>query len=210
VRDLTIEPLATANWPALADLFSAGGDPKWCWCMWWRSPGATWTNASADRNRAALRELVGREPAPGLVAIRDGRAVGWVGLAPRAEYARLARSRTIPRLPGDDVWAITCFVVAREARRSGVAGALLEAAVEYARVHGARTLEGYPVRTDGSRMPSASAYTGTLGMFERAGFTVVSETTSRAGGGRPRVVVRLEAAGAGDDAPAKPGERPGR
>jgi hypothetical protein len=20
------------NWPALAELFTAGGDPKWCWC----------------------------------------------------------------------------------------------------------------------------------------------------------------------------------
>jgi GNAT superfamily N-acetyltransferase len=146
----------------------------------------------ADDNRASLRELVGREPAPGLVALQDGRAVGWVGFGPREDFPRLARSRTIPQLPGDGVWVVNCFVVARTARRSGVASALLDAAVAYAREHGARLLEGYPVQTDGGRMASASAYTGTAGMFERAGFTVASATTSKAGGGLPRVVVRRE------------------
>ncbi|MFN8631509.1 MAG: hypothetical protein U0838_14685 [Chloroflexota bacterium] len=30
---MDIRPLTVALWPALADLFSAGGDPKWCWCQ---------------------------------------------------------------------------------------------------------------------------------------------------------------------------------
>jgi GNAT superfamily N-acetyltransferase len=189
---MEIVPASPELWPAIADLFSAGGDPRWCWCQFWRKPGANWSNTTPDDNRGDLRALVGRDPAPGLVAIRDGRAVGWVGLGPRGDFPRLARSRTIPQLPGADVWVVNCFVVARDARRSGVAGALLAAAVEYARGHGARTLEGYPVRTDGERMSSAAAYTGTAAMFDRAGFAPASETTSRAGKGRPRIVARLE------------------
>jgi GNAT superfamily N-acetyltransferase len=187
---VNITPLSSDSWDALADLFAAGGDPKWCWCQWWRKPGSNWSNANADDNRTSLRELVGRDPAPGLVALEGGRAVGWVGLGPREEFGRMARSRTIPQLEGDGVWAVNCFVVARAARGSGVASALLEAAVTYAREHGARILEGYPVETGGNRMPSASAYTGTTGMFERAGFAVASPTTSKAAAGRPRVVVR--------------------
>ena len=70
---------------------------------------------------------------------------------------------------------------------------LLQAAVDFARVHGAREVEGYPVRTAGRRVPSALAYTGTLGMFERAGFAVAAETTSRPHPGATRVVVRLKA-----------------
>jgi hypothetical protein len=62
--------------------------------------------------------------------------------------------------------------------------------VDHARAGGARVLEAYPVQTDGTRISSASAYTGTLGMFERAGFKVASETSSKAGGGLPRVIVR--------------------
>jgi GNAT superfamily N-acetyltransferase len=54
-----------------------------------------------------------------------------------------------------------------------VARALLDAAVDYAREHGATLLEGYPVETDGQRLPAANAYKGTVGMFERAGFKVV-------------------------------------
>jgi hypothetical protein len=50
---------------------------------------------------------------------------------------------------------------------------LLDAAVEYAAQHGARLLEAYPVDTGGRRLPAASAYKGTVEMFERAGFRVV-------------------------------------
>ena len=63
----------------------------------------------------------------------------------------------------------------------GVASALLDAAVAYAAEHGAAILEGYPVDTRGTRISSASVYTGTAGMFRRAGF----------GWPRPRIEGRL-------------------
>ena len=153
---------------------------------------SNWSNTTADDNRTDLQALVGQDPAPGLVAMRDGKAIGWVGLGPREEFDRLMRSRTIPQLPGDGVWVVNCFVVAKAARRGGVAGALLDAAVAYAREHGAVTLEGYPVETGGARMSSASAYTGTTGMFDRAGFAPAAPTSSKAHGGRPRIVARRE------------------
>ena len=189
--ELTIEPLTPRTWDALAGLFSQGGDPKWCWCTFWRVPGSSWATTTPTKNRRMLRGLAeSRGRVPGLVALRDGEAVGWISLGPREEFERLARSRTIPQLPGNDVWSVVCFVVGRRARRAGVASALLKAAVDHARASGARVLEAYPVQTDGTRISSASAYTGTLGMFERAGFKIASETTSQAGGGLPRVVVR--------------------
>lgn len=191
---MEIVPASPDVWPALAELFSAGGDPKWCWCQFWRKPGSNWSNTSRDDNRADLEALVrDGEPAPGLVALRDGTAVGWVGLGPREAFPRLARSRTLPQLPGDAVWSINCFVVARAARRSGVAKALLGAGVEYAAAHGAKVLEGYPVATRGSRIPSASVYTGTTSMFEAAGFEIAAESTSKAASGAPRVVMRRPA-----------------
>ena len=189
---MNIEPLSRSTWPALAELFAAGGDPKWCWCQFWRKPGSNWSNTTAADNRADLERLAGGDPAPGLVALRDGVAVGWVGLGPRDGFPRLARSRTLPQLPGDDIWVINCFVVAKTARRGGVAKALLDAAVEYATAHGARILEGYPVATDGGRIPSASVYTGTASMFLGAGFTKAADSTSKASAGTPRVVMRRE------------------
>ncbi len=187
---MQIVPASPELWPLIATLFAAGGDPKWCWCQYWRKPGANWSNTTPAENRADLEALVGTDPAPGLVALRDGVAVGWIGLGPREDFPRLGRSRTIPQLPGDAVWVVNCFVVAKGARRTGVATALLEAAVTYARENGAAIVEGYPVRTGGARIPSASVYTGTAGMFERTGFEVAAETTSKASSGTPRVVVR--------------------
>jgi GNAT superfamily N-acetyltransferase len=193
VTALEILPLSPALWDTLVALFDRPGDPRWCWCAYWRRPGTSWASKDIDANREALRALADEPVAPGLLAMREGAAVGWVAIAPRHEYLRLARSRTIPQLPGDAVWSVTCFVVAKEARRSGVAQALLGAAVSFARQHGARIVEAYPVDASGARMPAALAYTGTLPMFERAGFSVASETTSRPHPGMRRVVVRREA-----------------
>jgi len=188
-----IVPASPVVWPLIAELFAEGGDPRWCFCQWWRKRNANWTNTTADANRADLEALVGGAgPAPGLVAIEDGRAVGWVGLGPREDFPRLGASRVIPQLPGDAVWAINCFVVAKGARRGGVAGALLEAAVTYARDHGAGVVEGYPVRTSGGKVSAAGLYTGTEGMFERSGFGVAEETTSGLRTGTPRLVMRLD------------------
>ena len=190
---MEIVPASPAVWPLIVELFAAGGDARWCWCQWWRKRNANWTNTTAEDNRADLEALVdGEGLAPGLVAIDDGRAVGWVGLGPREDFPRLGASRVIPQLAGDAVWAINCFVVAKGARRSGVAGALLEAAVDYARDHGAGVVEGYPVRAAGGKRSAAGLHTGTEGMFERSGFGVAAETTSGARTGTPRIVMRLE------------------
>jgi GNAT superfamily N-acetyltransferase len=169
-----IHPLTPKRFSDLAALFEEGGDPRWCWCTYFRFRGRDWSNSTARGNRAELRALTKRKFAPGLVAYRDDRAVGWVSLAPRADYERLASSKILAPLDDVPVWSIVCFVVSRRSRRQGVAAALLDAAIEYARSHGATTLEAYPVEVPkGERIPSANAYHGTLTMFERAGFTVV-------------------------------------
>jgi GNAT superfamily N-acetyltransferase len=171
---LDVRPLTPDRFADLAALFEDGGDPKWCWCVYFRFRGRDWSNSTAAENRAALENLAERPLAPGLVGYRDGRAVGWVSLAPREDYERLATSKILAPLDNVPVWSIVCFVVSRRSRRQGVASALLDAAIEYARSHGATTLEAYPVEVpQGERIPSANAYHGTLTMFERAGFTVV-------------------------------------
>jgi GNAT superfamily N-acetyltransferase len=191
-RDLAIKPLTPRRMADLATLFEQGGDPKWCWCAWFRLRAMSWSNATPASNRAILGsaarrgERVGR--APGLVAYRDGEAVGWVGLAPREEYERLEHSTTLRRVDDKPVWSIVCFVVGRRARGQGVADALLAAAVDYARDRGATLLEAYPIDTSGGRVPSANAYHGTLSMFERAGFREIERRRAGpASHGRPIV-----------------------
>jgi GNAT superfamily N-acetyltransferase len=191
--ELAIHPLTPRRLADLAVLFGQGGDPKWCWCAYFRVRGMSWTNSTPERNRAILESATRRGAAggqaPGLVAYRDGEAVGWVGLAPREEYERLEHSTVLARIDDKRVWSIVCFVVGRKARGQGVADALLAAAVDYARDRGATLLEAYPVDTSSGRVPSANAYHGTLSMFERAGFRV-AERRQATKSSTPRPIVR--------------------
>jgi GNAT superfamily N-acetyltransferase len=118
-----------------------------------------------------------RGPEPGVIALLDGAPVGWCAVEPRHCYPRIERSQLLraAATDGDGVWSVSCFVVAPGHRRSGIAGALLPAAVEHAFAHGARVVEGYPV--DPALRPKASAadlYHGTVSLFARAGFETVS------------------------------------
>ncbi len=192
---LDIQPLTPARIPDLAELFGQGGDPKWCWCAYFRVRGRDWTNSTADENRAVL-EAATREgsvvgQAPGLVAYDGAEAIGWVSVGPREDYERLAFSKVLAPIDDTPVWSIVCFVVGRRYRRQGVAAALLTAAVNYTRDHGATMLEAYPVEIpDGGRIPSANVYHGTLTMFERAGFEVVDRRQHNAAS-PVRPIVRL-------------------
>jgi ribosomal protein S18 acetylase RimI-like enzyme len=190
---LEIRPLTPERLPDLAALFDQGGDPKWCSCAYYRLRGVDFSNGSALRNRAVLEGAVKSTAAegrnPGLVAYRDGEAVGWVSLGPRDDYERLKYSKALAPVDDKPVWSIVCFVVARAARGQGIARALLDAAVDYAREHGATLVEAYPVETDGERVPAAQAYKGTLGMFERAGFDVVERRRANSAAA-PRPIVR--------------------
>ena len=182
--DLDIVPLTPERLPDLAALFGQGGDPRWCWCAYYRVRGVvpTQRNDRVARNRAVLedaaRDLAAQGRGPGLVAYRGGEAVGWVSLGPREDYQRLEHSTMLRRVDERPVWSIVCFVVARRARGQGIAAALLDAAVDYAREQGATLLEAYPVDTGGRRIPSAYAFSGPLSMYESAGFEVVARRQS--------------------------------
>jgi GNAT superfamily N-acetyltransferase len=178
---LEIVPLTPARLPDLATLFGQGGDPRWCWCSFYRTRQG-WPAKREDRiapNRAiledAVRALQAEDRAPGLVAYQGGEAVGWVSLGPRTDYERLEHSTVLARIDDKPVWSIVCFVVGRKSRGQGIAKALLDAAIDYAREHGATLLEAYPTDTHGKRIQAAYAYTGTLAMFERASFEVAAQ-----------------------------------
>jgi hypothetical protein len=58
-------------------------------------------------------------------------------------------------------------------RGQGIAAALLQGALRSLSRQGARIVEAYPVKPvkPGERIPTSSAYTGTVRMFEEAGFS---------------------------------------
>ena len=193
--ELEVLPLTPERLPDLAALFGQGGDPKWCWCSFFRVRSVDFRTATAESNRGVLERATAATAAagraPGLIAYRDGQAIGWVSLGPRDDYERLQHSKVLAPIDDRPVWSIVCFVVARHARGQGVARALLDAAITYARDHGATLLEGYPADTEGGRIPAALAFKGTVPMFEDAGFEVVERRLANRTSA-PRPIVRRE------------------
>jgi GNAT superfamily N-acetyltransferase len=188
-----IVPLTTATWDALAAFFREGGDPRWCWCQHWRLRSKDMSAAKVPELRERLHDQALSPEPPGLVAFDGDRAVGWVSLGPRADFERIVRSKVIPTIDDRPVWSIVCFAVSPTSRGRGVARALLDATIEYARGRGAEALEAYPVAIDDAEsIHPDSAYTGTLPMFERAGFHVVADRASDPSSRLHRVVVRRE------------------
>lgn len=189
---IDVVPATAARFDDVATILGPG-DPNApaCWCLYFRLTSSEFGAIKGSDRPAYLEALCARDDSPGMIAYLDGVPVGWCALGPRHEFGRLVRSRTIPRVDDRPVWSIVCFVVRPGYRRRGVAGALLEGAVAYARSRGAVAIEGYPVDTGGTRISTSFAYVGSTTMFERAGFGRVVETAARSGG-MPRWVMRRE------------------
>ncbi|MEJ3743684.1 GNAT family N-acetyltransferase [Actinomycetes bacterium KLBMP 9797] len=173
--DVEVRPVDADRWADLEELFGPSGAYSGCWCMWFRVPSGEFSRNGNAGNRAALASLVKAGEPVGLLGYADGRAVGWCAVAPRPAYSRILRSPALkPEEPADAaVWSVPCFFIQRSRRRTGVAGALLAAAVAHARARGAAVLEGYPVDVGiGRPPPAAELFTGTVPLFTRAGFTL--------------------------------------
>lgn len=187
VRTRALEP---DDWPRVRALFGDNGACGGCWCMHWRTgAGEDWDALKGDRNRDALRRLVRAGRVHAVLALEGDDAVGWCCLGPRASFPRLGRSRVMRSTVGDDAWAVVCFFLPAAYRGRGVATSLLRGAVDLARAHGARALEGFPVRprSGEGRYPSTFAYVGVPRLFEKAGFRDVTP----AGSSRPVYLRRL-------------------
>jgi ribosomal protein S18 acetylase RimI-like enzyme len=177
--NLDVHPLTPARWPDLEAIFNAKGCSiaRQCWCMYYRRSGGRGPmpegTTIAQFNRSQLREVVDAGRPPGLIGYVDGHPVGWVSLGPREDYGRLARSPVMKPVDEQPVWSIVCFVVPSAYRKQGVARALLDGAIAYAREQGARLVEAYPV--DLSVCGEAeSLWFGAKTMYDAAGFEEVA------------------------------------
>jgi ribosomal protein S18 acetylase RimI-like enzyme len=141
----------------------------------------------AQANRAELKALVESGQPPGLIGYRGKVPVGWVSLGPREDYARLRRSPVLKPVDALPVWSIICFVVPSQYRGQGVARALLDGAIAYAKKRGATLLEAYPV-DKAERSNDDSMWFGAKSMYDAAGFAEVARRKPN------RPIVRIRAA----------------
>lgn len=173
---LTIRPLTAASQvdflryfdgPAFAD------NPRWafCYCQFLYVDHAkvVWNERSAEQNRAAACERIACGRMQGLLAYRGDEVVGWCNAAPRALLDAFADE---PDPDAQRLGQITCFVVAKPHRRTGVARTLLDAACEHLRQQGLALAEARPLR---KAVSDAQHHLGPLSLYLAAGFSVHRE-----------------------------------
>jgi GNAT superfamily N-acetyltransferase len=196
---VSVAAVTPERWDDLVNLFGPNGAYSNCWCAYFRVRAKEFTASTSceppnrgKANRELLERLTHDGAVPGLLAYDQDEPVGWVSVAPRDQFARILLSRTIgPTNPDETgVWSVVCFWLPARRRRGGLGTTLLAGAVEFARSAGAGVVEGYPRDTAGERRPGAEVFTGTVGMFRRAGFSITSHPAS----GRP--IARLHTSGA--------------
>jgi GNAT superfamily N-acetyltransferase len=176
MSEIRVEPATADRFDAVEHALSGGGDGRSCQCQWWMLTSKDYAASTLPERTDLLRREMSHELPPGLIAEIDGTAAGWVRVGRRTTHPRLARSRMYGPAstePWDDdsVWTISCFSVRREFRGRGVMAALLAGAVDFARAHGARSIEAYPVDAEVTEDGVNELYRGVLTTFLSAGFT---------------------------------------
>ncbi len=168
---LTAKPLTPDTWPAFARLVEKhNGIFGGCWCISFHLTGNEAKHGAAAY-RAMKQRLVKRGQAHAALVFDGPTAVGWCQFGPTAELPNI-RSKKIYEegLRKRPDWRITCFFIDRERRGEGIASLALREATRSIAQLGGGTVEAYPEDYNRERTSNSFLCSGTLGMFEKAGF----------------------------------------
>jgi GNAT superfamily N-acetyltransferase len=142
-----------------------------CACVaWWVPTWEEWDARTPEQNEALRDQLFAQGEDDGYLIYDRGLPVGWLQAGPRDRLPKLARMYRLT--PDPAAWAITCFQILPEHRGRGLATALLRGAVADLRARGVRLIEAFPVHS-GPEVSPGERWTGTVGLFTRAGFRPV-------------------------------------
>ncbi|MCP1199691.1 GNAT family N-acetyltransferase [Notoacmeibacter sp. MSK16QG-6] len=162
--------IGPADWNGFTEIMGPKGGCGGCWCMLWRRTAKEMNAATSAENRALMKARFNEGVPPGLIARINGKPVGWISVDRREAFPRMNSSKILKPFDDEPVWSITCFLVAKEHRRTGLPTRMLEAAAGFVREYGGAMLEGYPIDTPKTKYPPVYAWTGFVESFRRAGF----------------------------------------
>ena len=159
---------------------SGNGDK--CYCVTfckdavYQSGGLYWYPTAEERRQHGMKRVMDGD-IQGYLAYVDGEVVGWCNAGDKADYGEcIDHVRTYGNVPveksqpGEKIKFIFCFAVAPSVQRRGVVTQLINFVCEDARAAGFECVEAHTYR-DFTR----DGFKGTLGMYEKCGFTVYVE-----------------------------------
>ena len=172
---LSTKELAPRLWPQVELLFGKTGACGGCWCQAWRiEKGEDWKEVKGAVAKERFRNGVLNGTTQGIIAFDGETPIGWCTFGPRDSFPRLNRARSLQCTDSSRVWSLPCFFVARGYRGKGVAKAMLRHALEAMKEKGVEIAEGYPSKPNKEgQYIAAFSWTGTISLFEKAGFTTV-------------------------------------
>ena len=154
-----------------------------CYCITWRSDASYasdnrhWFPTREERRERAI-EFVKTGCLQGYLAYFDGNVVGWCnatadcqgGVNHLRDYWLIDEYRVDIK-----VKSVFCFVIAPEMQRKGIATKLLERVCHDAAIDGFDFVEAYV-----NKEYTTFDHFGPLAMYEKCGFTIVSEKDGKA------------------------------
>lgn len=145
-------------------------NPKWgfCYCQfaYVDHSKVEWKTRTVEQNRQAACQRIQSNTMQGYLAYRNGKPIGWCNAAPRTMLESFADE---PDPDAANIGEITCFIVAKEHRGTGVAKALLQAACDGLR---AKKLAIAEATANPNASTEAENHYGPLSMYLAAGFAV--------------------------------------
>jgi GNAT superfamily N-acetyltransferase len=163
------KPVDDKTWPDLVRLFEHKGGPSYCWCMAWRELDKKDRSDNKAKKNALKSQVDGKIPI-GLIGYDDDEPIAWCSVGPRESFRDLGGDDKL-----ENVWSITCFFIRRDHRKQRLTEQLVKEATIYAKKHGAKHMEAYPVDPDS---PSYR-FMGFKPLFEKMGFNYRHKVGSR-------------------------------
>lgn len=163
-------PIDTESWSDFEMLMESKGSPHNCWCTAWIDIEKKNKKPEKSEKKASIKKRIKNGTPIGLLAYSNNEPIGWCAVAPREAYKPLGGDET-----KDQVWSVVCFFIKRDFRGQSLTNLLLEEAIEYAKNHGAKYIEGYPVAPDS---PSYR-FMGFKSTFKKANFKFIKNAGSR-------------------------------
>ena len=148
-----------------------------CICTaWWVPTWEEWGERTAEHNQRLRENLLKKGEFDGYLLYADRIPVGWSQVGLQDRLGKLLQQFSLDS--DDETWAITCFFIAPDHRRIGLASQFLAGILDELKDNGVKRVLAFPKKIDD--LNAADLWNGPYSMFIEAGFSVLKEARTRA------------------------------